>query len=71
MIIRTMLPHITRTLFNAFGSNLAKDVTSDARKTSAPVASRSRKCSETGECSSTTVNRETYKRRKLTSSYKS
>jgi hypothetical protein len=32
LLIRTVLPHIARSLFNAFGSNLAKDVTSEARK---------------------------------------
>ena len=32
LLVGTVLPHIARSLFNGFGSNLAKDVRSEARK---------------------------------------
>ena len=58
LLIRTVLPHISRTLFNAFGSNLAKDITSEPRKKKVPRPN-------------SVSRKDDYKRRKLTSVYKS
>lgn len=72
-LIRTVLPHIARSLFNAFGSNMAKDVTSDARKKlSYPQKRKGAIISDDRPMTSKSVrNHDNYNRRKLTSARKS
>ena len=73
LLVRTVLPHIARSLFNGFGSNLAKDVTSEARKKKLSGPERRRRVSdaEDGRPTNSAMNRDDYKRRKVTSAYKS
>ena len=69
-LIHTVLPQIARSLFNAFGSNFAKDVTSEARELLS--CSEKRKRAHGGsQPKASSINKEEYKKRKLTSAYKS
>ena len=69
LLVRTVLLRIARSFFNGFGSNLAKNVTSEARKEklSGPEECRREYDWEDGR----PMNRKEYKRRKVTSAYKS
>ena len=65
-------PTSPRSLFNGFGSNLAKDVTSYARKKfSVPTTGRNRVLDRVDDANNkSAMNREEYRRRKVTSVYK-
>ena len=72
LLVTTVLPHIARSLFNGFGSNLAKDVTSDARKRKLSGPERRRREYDGEDDRPTSaMNRDEFKRRKVTSAYKS
>ena len=60
-----------RSLFNGFGSNLAKDVTSYARKKFSVPTGRNRVLGRGDDANNkSAMNREEYRRRKVTSVYK-
>ncbi|XP_057685632.1 uncharacterized protein LOC130911949 [Corythoichthys intestinalis] len=66
-LANTILPHIRRSLFNCFGANFFKDVTSEARKNKALVSPSSRKRSRVEEGRKERArNRNLFKSRKLT-----
>lgn len=71
-LANTILPHISRSLFNCFGANFSKDVTSEARKNKALKQPTGRKRSSIEEGRKETArNRDVYKSRKLTGAHKS
>ncbi|XP_050704607.1 uncharacterized protein LOC126990095 [Eriocheir sinensis] len=71
-LANTILPHISRSLFNCFGANFSKDVTSEARKNKALKQPTDRKRSSIEEGRKETArNRDVYKSRKLTGAHKS
>ena len=71
LLVRTILPHIARSFFNGFGSNLAKEARKE--KLSGPEECRREYDWKDGRHMNweSAMNRKEYKKRKVTSAYKS